>query len=106
MPQFIPLIVILKVYVYQVPDPPVHIVHVLVLKVWNFVFSEIPESLQSVEAAREMVEDHTQDLHQSHMVVFKNGSFTNIDFHIPAFDSRAFENDTVLLFGVRIYDPH
>ena len=100
------LVVVLEVQVEQLPGPPVHVVHVLVLQVGDLVLLEVTVSLEGVKAAGEVVEDHPQDFHQAHVVEFENGPLPDVHFHIPALDAGALELEPVLLPRKRVYDAH
>ena len=87
-------------------NSPVNFIHVLVLQVWYFVLSKVPESLQGVETSTEMVEYDSQDLHEGHVIKFEDSSLSNVDLDIPALNSCTSKNDSVLLFTVLIDNPH
>jgi hypothetical protein len=58
MPEFISLIMVLKVNMNKLPNSSIDVINILILQSRNFEFLEVSKCLHGIEAPREIVKDN------------------------------------------------
>ena len=104
--QLVLLIMVLKVYMNQLPDSAINVVYILVLHAWDFEFFEVAKGLHCVETSGEVVENDTENFHEGHVVKLENGTFSDVNLDVSALKSCALEDESIFLFGMIVDYSH
>lgn len=72
--------------------------NVLVVKLWNAEFFEISKCLQGIEASNEVIEDHSDGLHNGQMILVKDRASSYAELYISTLKSWAFKNEAIFDF--------